>query len=609
MTQRTALVTLIAIAVAVSLGSCIFQNDPVKPNTGPTLVSYYPPRTFITVVLPDTLRFGLHASDPDGDELRYRFVVGDSVLSASDSAVFYGIVEGEYAVIGSAFDDGAEITHTWNVTVAAEPNVAPVITGWDPEQGTIACVIGDTVSFEFWVEDDNYEAHRYSWFVDDEEVFTGYAELHHRFMENGQYTVRGTVWDGEYGDSVSWDVTVLGEPDTIPPAMIGDLVGETGDVPRTVRLLWTAPGDDGDTGRAASYIVRTSTFPILSEDDWTNAAGKLGEPVPSPAGTEEIMIVNNLNPGTFLYATVRAADDFFNLSPLGNCVRVLVRGADVEGYVIDLVSNEPVPRMYVSSNGVSTTSDDSGYYLLANLPYFRYFRARDEFATGYIGNYFDSEVLVTGFYDNYELNLYLIDNVALVNTVNVPAKYEDFLTFCKAMTETNGWAGRPTVDKTWNHYPLAVYNPPAVYTYGETEIDMQDEARVAMNEWETMTGLDLFVETDSRIAADLEIVYVDTLIDKHHVSTPAYNTDGTPAKKVLWIYPGNTSVPIIAKAHLILVHELGHVLCLSHSEDRGHVMLGGTLPFVENVTQDEANVVRVIYNAPSIFDYGTILKE
>lgn len=605
MKQRVVFGVLLSLTVTIVIGSCIFQNDPVEPNNPPVLQSYYPQWTYKTMILPDSCYFSITATDPDGDLLDYRFFVGDSVLSMSDSAVFHGFWEGEYSIEGRACDGSDYVFRRWFITVSAQPNLPPVIDWWKPEQANVACVVGDTLEFHFSVKDDKPEALMYTFLVDGNVIFSGYPDLVHRFLENGQYILQGTVWDGEYSDTVTWYLNVTGEPDTIPPSAIVDLVGETGVEPRTIRLTWTAPGDDGTFGTAAIYDLRTSTYPILTEYEWENAGIKPDEPRPSPAGSQEVMIVQNLNPGTYLYASVRAKDDFFNQGSLGNCVRVLVRGAGVDGYVIDLWNNEPVAGIYVSSNGVSDTTNAVGYYWLENLPYFRYFNARDEMVENFIGAYYNSSVLINGYYDNLRLNLYVIRHLDLVNIVGQDPYAGEYLNFFKEMTNTDGWAGGPTVDKTWNHYPITVYNPPK--TYGT--LDAQLAARVAMEEWESETGLDLFVEVYEQIGSDVEIVYVDTLIDKHQVSTPAYNPDGTPAKKVIWIFSGYTGVPIATHSHLIFVHEFGHILCLEHSRNAGHVMLGYTMPLVHNVTEDEANVVRIIYHAPPIYDYATIIKE
>jgi len=108
-------------------------------------------------------------------------------------------------------------------------------------------------------------------------------------------------------------------PDTIPPAVITDLNAITGSSTGTVDLTWTAPGNNGNTGTAASYLVRTSASAILTETDWSNATSVTsGIPTPQVAGSSEHMTVNGLTPDATYYFNVRAQDQVPNLGGLSN---------------------------------------------------------------------------------------------------------------------------------------------------------------------------------------------------------------------------------------------------------------------------------------------------
>jgi hypothetical protein len=605
MKQRGAGITILSFFVAAVYGSCIFQNDPAEPNSRPVLQSYFPQWTHKTMLMPDSCWFGIEAIDRDGDLLSYRFYAGDSVIGTTDSVMFYAVVLGEYTIEGRASDGSDYVSRTWEVTVSEKPNEPPVIDWWYPEQEHVGCVIGESTEFRFSVEDNDPDACTYAFLVDSQEIVSAHPDLVYRFLENGGHLVRGVVWDGEFGDTVTWHVNVTGDPDTIAPAAITDLAGETCIELATIRLTWTAPGDDGMSGTAAEYVLRTSAYPIVTEEEWEAAEERNGEPVPSPSGTEEVMIVDNLPPASYKYVVVRAADDFANLSPLGNCVRVFVRGPGVDGYVIDFWSGGPVAEVRVASSGVSCVTDERGYFWLQSSWCISSIEARDELIYYSIGAYYDCLTVVASGGINVRLNLYIMRHLDLVNVVDPDPYQGNFLGFFKDITKTDGWAGRPTVHKAWNHYPITVYNPPKVYG----DIDMQLAARGAMDEWEAQSGLDLFAEVGTQAGSDVEIVYVDTLVDKHQVATPACNEDGTPAKKVLWIFSGYTGVPISRFSHLIFAHEFGHVLCLDHSRNTGHLMLGLTMPQEHHVTEDEANAVRIIYHAPPVYDYGAILNE
>jgi hypothetical protein len=174
----------------------------------------------------------------------------------------------------------------------------------------------------------------------------------------------------------------------------------------------------------------------------------------------------------------------------------------------------------------------------------------------------------------------------------------------KDITETHGGTGHSTVFKGWNHSPITVYSPPMIHA----EMDLQAIARQAMDDWEALTGLDLFIEVESPQAADCEIIYTEAN-GRHHVEPVSVNEDGTPKKKRLYIYLLATEVPLSRFADIVFVHELGHILCLDHSLNVGHIMVGGTMPQIRLPSSDEVNVVRILYNSPNIYDYGTIIEE
>ena len=59
--------------------------------------------------------------------------------------------------------------------------------------------------------------------------------------------------------------------DDIPPAKISNLTALSGINDGEINLTWTAPGDDGTTGTAATYIIRYNTVPM--NDVFSNSGG------------------------------------------------------------------------------------------------------------------------------------------------------------------------------------------------------------------------------------------------------------------------------------------------------------------------------------------------
>jgi hypothetical protein len=107
-------------------------------------------------------------------------------------------------------------------------------------------------------------------------------------------------------------------PDTTPPAAIADLtvagMGES-----WARLEWTAPGDDGSTGRAASFILGWIEGAGLTDEPAWQRAAKITDGLPEPgnAGATASFVLDGLEPGRVYSVAVRACDDAGLLSPLG----------------------------------------------------------------------------------------------------------------------------------------------------------------------------------------------------------------------------------------------------------------------------------------------------
>ncbi|WP_127578941.1 discoidin domain-containing protein [Paenibacillus koleovorans] len=139
------------------------------------------------------------------------------------------------------------------------------------------------------------------------------------FTATARY-VRVTISGASTGWASFYDLQVYGEPtsggDTTPPSAITNLaVGTT--TSSSVQLTWTAPGDDGGTGTAASYDIRYSTSTITA-GNWSSATAVTGEPTPAAAGTSQSMTVTGLSPSTTYYFAMKTNDEVPNTSALSN---------------------------------------------------------------------------------------------------------------------------------------------------------------------------------------------------------------------------------------------------------------------------------------------------
>ncbi len=570
---------------------------------------------FVTQAPSESIIFSLEAFDADRDELSYVFMISDtcsasmdSMLGISNTVEFEARHGGFFCVQGRVHDGEDYVSRNWYITVIEESNEPPRIVSITPDLDSLSCVIGNTIEFRVGAFDENPQILRYTFSVNGVQIkrLATSPIFTHRFGENGRYDVIGTVTDWEFDISIEWHINVTGVPDTVPPDGIYDLEGWTGIQTGSVELRWTAPGDDGDEGRSLAYKVKTATLPILTEDDWEEASIKYDSPEPGIAGSVENMTVINCYPGTFLFVTARAVDDFGNLGPLGNCISLLVRGYDAIGVVTDAGSGQPVEGIVVSVDLIVDTTDAMGAYLLSNLPkYSELVRVRDEGLSGEgeYGRYYDIARAIEEPTAHFTLDLQMIPVFGLVSCRE--EWYSDFLDFFEEMTGT-AELNSSSQYKGWNHWPLKVYNPPMVLN----EVDLQNTARGSMAAWEDGTGFDLFVEVADPALADWAIVYRDGN-ENHTVpkSVYEYNSDGTVRWKEMWIYLGNTSLPVWKKGHLIYNHELGHILGVMHSYDTGHLMIGGTTPYVTEPSVDELRLISVIRNFPPIWDSDWIMRN
>ncbi|MBN1559563.1 Ig-like domain-containing protein [candidate division KSB1 bacterium] len=98
--------------------------------------------------------------------------------------------------------------------------------------------------------------------------------------------------------------------DTTPPAKITTLAAGS-PTSTSITLTWTAVGDDGNSGTAASYDIRRSKNNILSESDFANAT-KVAGPSPKTAGASETFAVSGLEAATKYFFAIKAIDEASN---------------------------------------------------------------------------------------------------------------------------------------------------------------------------------------------------------------------------------------------------------------------------------------------------------
>jgi chitodextrinase len=106
----------------------------------------------------------------------------------------------------------------------------------------------------------------------------------------------------------------------VPPAAILDLVGLP-TKPRSVVLSWTAPGADGNDGKAAEYDIRYAKYSITASN-FSQTMKFENAPVPEQAGTKQTATVTELEESTMYYFAIKAVDSLGGTGPISNVVKV-----------------------------------------------------------------------------------------------------------------------------------------------------------------------------------------------------------------------------------------------------------------------------------------------
>ena len=87
----------------------------------------------------------------------------------------------------------------------------------------------------------------------------------------------------------------------------------------SVRLTWTAPGDDSLSGTATEYDLRWSTS-VIDAQNFAAATRVTGVSAPQSVGSAEIFTVNGLSPSTQYWFAIKTGDERGNWSGVSNIV-------------------------------------------------------------------------------------------------------------------------------------------------------------------------------------------------------------------------------------------------------------------------------------------------
>lgn len=162
-------------------------------------------------------------------------------------------------------------------------------------------------------------------------------------------------------------------PDAIPPATVTDLSAQPVST-SAIKLTWTAVGDDGTSGTAASYDIRQSNTRIRSEADFAAATSLTGEPAPGAPGTNQQFTATGLTANTTYYFALEVRDESANASGLSNdawgTTGLTGGGSTVDHLVISQLriagTTDDVIELYNPTVAAISLSGYSVQYLAAN---------------------------------------------------------------------------------------------------------------------------------------------------------------------------------------------------------------------------------------------------
>ncbi|MFH2137589.1 MAG: putative Ig domain-containing protein, partial [Candidatus Omnitrophota bacterium] len=268
---------------------------------------------------------------------------------------------------------------TLNCVTYTSSSPAVTLTGTTPEEGSMTVSITNSLSQAASAElilnvfDPDLSGEGYIYVNENDAIeLPTSGEYDNQTVDLAPITI-STSWLAQGGNTVRFThvstvgyqvntmavrVYFAGSSDSTAPAAVNDLSASTGSSDGQINLTWTATGDDGSTGTAASYIIKYSTANITNNSLFDAAADVSGEPPPGTAGTAESMTVSGLTPGQMYYFAMKAADEVPNNSSLSNSTN-----AEAKETIIIPDTTPPYTTGQTPANGATGIAKDTDIVL------------------------------------------------------------------------------------------------------------------------------------------------------------------------------------------------------------------------------------------------------
>ncbi len=158
-------------------------------------------------------------------------------------------------------------------------------------------------------------------------------------------------------------VTFTYAEDTTPPASITNLSALTGDIGGTVKLIWTAPGDDGTSGDilGGKYRIKYSQD---SNYNWNVSDYDIEWTTCTTPGASQSRVVENLTPGATYYFRIWTGDEIPNWSTVSNPANAWAYIEDIDPSTItDLEAKTAVQILLTwTAPGDNGTQGQASFY-------------------------------------------------------------------------------------------------------------------------------------------------------------------------------------------------------------------------------------------------------
>ncbi|MCA9755465.1 MAG: hypothetical protein KDA27_06665 [Candidatus Eisenbacteria bacterium] len=150
-----------------------------------------------------------------------------------------------------------------------------------------------------------------------------------RELDGGERVFFALRTEDEWGNVSELSNVVEAEPlDRTSPGRVTDLAAAAVG-PLTVRLTWTATGDDGETGTASGYVLRYAEYE-LDASNFSSGTLVDAAPIPAESGSPEsfeVEVEDGGGPRTVWFA-LQVWDEVSHKGPVSNAAQVELTGTD-----------------------------------------------------------------------------------------------------------------------------------------------------------------------------------------------------------------------------------------------------------------------------------------